>query len=136
MKGAYKNDIKQLTSLSTFAFYIYNWVQPRDITIVGYHFLIQLIEYVPIEVGEAGAGGVLYSPRGNQFLDFSWNLGKTSNNMVEAYAIYQGILLAQEQQLKHITIVGDSKNIIHFFVLGTNPKDAKLKRIIDRSRYS
>jgi hypothetical protein len=59
--------------------------------------------------GEAGVGGVLYGPRGNQILDFSWNLGKTSNNMVEAYAVYQGILLTQEQQLNHITIVGDSK---------------------------
>jgi hypothetical protein len=47
--------------------------------------------------GEAGAGGVLYSPRGNRLLDFSWNLGKTTNNMAEAYAIYQGILLAQRE---------------------------------------
>jgi hypothetical protein len=28
----------------------------------------------------------------------------------------------------------DSKNIIHFFVLGTNPKDTKLQRIIDRTK--
>jgi hypothetical protein len=65
--------------------------------------------------GEAGAGGVLYSPRGQRLLDFSWNLGINSNNMAEAYAIYQGILLVQEQQLNRITIVGDSKNIIRYF---------------------
>jgi hypothetical protein len=33
MEGANKNDIKQITNLSTFSFYIYNWVCPRGITI-------------------------------------------------------------------------------------------------------
>ena len=42
MKGAYKNDIKQLTILSTFSFYIYNWVQPRDITIPSPYLCIVL----------------------------------------------------------------------------------------------
>jgi hypothetical protein len=33
MEGANKNDIKQLTILSEFSFYIYNWVRPSGITI-------------------------------------------------------------------------------------------------------
>jgi hypothetical protein len=36
--------------------------------------------------------------------------------------------------LKHITIVGDSKNIIHYFVMGTNPKSTMLQRIIYRTK--
>jgi hypothetical protein len=60
----------------------------------------------PNILGEAGAGGVLYIPRGNRFLDFSWNLGNTSNNMVEAYADYQWILLDMNNN-NHITIVSD-----------------------------
>jgi hypothetical protein len=38
-------------------------------------------------------GGVLYGPRGTRVLEFSWNLGIASNNVVEAYAVYQGLLL-------------------------------------------
>jgi hypothetical protein len=56
--------------------------------------LKQDTSYVSMGLQKAGVGGVLYIPRGNRLLDFSWNLGKTSNNMAEAYVIYQGILLA------------------------------------------
>jgi ribonuclease HI len=84
--------------------------------------------------GEVGVGGVLYSPIGNRLLYFSWNLGKNSNNMAEAYAIYKGILLTQEHQLKHITIVSDLKNIVHYFVMGTNPKSTMLQKIIYRTK--
>jgi ribonuclease HI len=62
------------------------------------------------------------------------NLGNASNNMAEAYAVYQGLLLTQEHHINHITIVGDSKNTIRYFVLGYAPKDAKLKRIIERTK--
>jgi ribonuclease HI len=65
-------------------------------------------------------------------LDFSWNLGINTNNMEEAYAMYQGVLLVQEQKLNSITIVGDSKNIIRHFATGTTPKNTKLQRIIER----
>jgi hypothetical protein len=81
---------------------------------------------------EAGAGGVLYDPRGTRVLDFSWNLGIASNNVVEAYVVYQGLLLMQEDQINQISIVGDSKNTIRYFVKGSSPKDAKIKRIIER----
>jgi len=81
-----------------------------------------------------GVGGVLYSLIGNHFLNFSWNLGKNSNNRVESYVIYQGILLAQAQQMNRITIVGDSKTIIHCFFMGTTPKNTKIHRIIDGSK--
>jgi ribonuclease HI len=84
--------------------------------------------------GEAGAGGVLYNPRGKRMLCYSWNLGVTTNNMAEAYAMYQGALLAQDRQLSHIIVIGDSKNIIRHFVTGTGPKNSKLKRIIERTR--
>jgi len=41
---------------------------------------------------------------------YSWNLGITTNNLVEAYALYQGALLAQDYQLSHIIVIRDSKN--------------------------
>jgi hypothetical protein len=72
--------------------------------------------------GGAGVGGVLYNLRGKCLLDFSLNLGINSNNMAEAYAIYQGIMIAQVQQLNCITIIDDSKNIICYFVMGSFKK--------------
>jgi ribonuclease HI len=76
----------------------------------------------------------MYIPRGKRILCYSWNLGVTTNNMAEAYAMYQGVLLAQEQKLSNIIVIGDSKNIIRHFVKGTGPKNSKLKRIIERIR--
>ena len=40
----------------------------------------------------------------------------------------------QEDQINQISIVGDSKNTIRYFVKGSAPKDAKIKRIIERIR--
>jgi ribonuclease HI len=67
-------------------------------------------------------------------MDFSWNLGIASNNMVEAYVLYQGLLLMEVDQINQITIVGDSKNTIQYFIKGSSPKDIKIKRIIERIR--
>ena len=44
--------------------------------------------------GEVGSEGVLYSPRGKRMLDYSQNMAVTTTNMAEAYAMYQGALLA------------------------------------------
>jgi hypothetical protein len=49
--------------------------------------------------GEAGARGVLYGPRGTQEVDFYWNLGITSNNKAEAYAVFQGVQLAKQRKI-------------------------------------
>jgi hypothetical protein len=54
--------------------------------------------------------------------------------LAEAYALYQGALLAQDRQLSHIIVIGDSKNIIRHFIKRTDPKNTKLKRIIERTR--
>jgi ribonuclease HI len=43
------------------------------------------------------------------------------NNKVEAYAIYQGIQLAKQKHISHLNIVGDSKNTIRYFVIGSVP---------------
>ena len=76
----------------------------------------------------------MYNPRGKRMLDFSWNLGINSKNIAEDYVIYQGVLLVQAQILNRITIVGDSKNIIRHFSMGTTPKNTKLQKIIYRTK--
>ena len=52
--------------------------------------------------------------------------------MEEAYVMYQGLILVQEQQLNSITIVGDSKNIIQYISMRTTPNNTKMQRIIER----
>jgi hypothetical protein len=47
-------------------------------------------------LGEEGARGVIYDPRGNREFDFYWNIGITSNNKVGAYALYQGVQLEKK----------------------------------------
>jgi hypothetical protein len=54
--------------------------------------------------------------------------------MVEDYAMYQGMLLVQEYHLNCITIVGESKNVIRHFAMGTTQKNTKLQRIISRTK--
>jgi ribonuclease HI len=54
---------------------------------------------------EAGVGGVLFDPRGNQIMEYSWNLGVTTNNKAEAYALYIGVQLAKKRQINALNIV-------------------------------
>jgi ribonuclease HI len=79
-------------------------------------------------------GGVLFIPRGQILLTYSWNLGITTNNLAEAYAIFKGAQLAKERQINQLIILGDSKTIIRYFIKKTIPKNSILKRIIDRTR--
>jgi ribonuclease HI len=73
--------------------------------------------------GRQGGGGVLLDPRGNKVLDYYWNLGIKTNNRVEAYTLFQGILLVKQKQIKTLNVVGDSKMIISLMISGSLPKD-------------
>jgi ribonuclease HI len=104
-----------------------NWLNTQDIYVLCFDGASKG------NPGEAGEGGVLYSPRRQIMLCYSWNLGVTTSKLVEAYALYQGSLQAQDRQLNHIIVIGDSKNIIRHFFKGTDPKNTNLKRIIERT---
>jgi ribonuclease HI len=65
-------------------------------------------------------------------LNFYWNLGKETNNKVEAYALLKGIQLEKHRQIQTLNAVGDSKTIIRIMILGSDPKNLSLKRVIDR----
>jgi hypothetical protein len=67
-------------------------------------------------------------------ITYSWNLGTTTNNSAEAYALLKGTQIAKERQINKLIIIGDSKMIIRYFVKSTNPKNSTLRRIIDRTR--
>ena len=79
---------------------------------------------------------MLYGPRGIKELDYFWNLRISTNNTAEAYAVYQGVKLSLQKHPMNLNIVGDSKNTIRYFVIGSNLMDIKLKSLIERTRLS
>jgi ribonuclease HI len=62
--------------------------------------------------GVAGAGGVIYDSDGQKVADFSWGLGKTTNNRAETLAVYMGLKLAHERSIQTLTVIGDSEIVI------------------------
>jgi len=72
---------------------------------------------------------VLFDPRGNQLMEYSWNLGATTNNKAEAYAMFMGMQLAKKRKITNLNIVSDSKNIIHYFIKASSPKETSLENI-------
>jgi ribonuclease HI len=44
--------------------------------------------------GLAGAGGVIYDSDGPKKFEFSWGLGKFTNNVAETLTVYMGLKLA------------------------------------------
>ena len=62
--------------------------------------------------GEAGGGGVLHDPEDNMMLKYSWGLGTETNNMVEALALWQGLIQAKNMGINDLIVFGDSRIII------------------------
>jgi ribonuclease HI len=75
-------------------------------------------------------GGVIICPRGNQVLSFHWNLGIAINNQVEAYALYQGLLLAKRRNIHSLLVIGDSNIIIGNVHKGSHPPNLHLRVIL------
>jgi ribonuclease HI len=69
-------------------------------------------------------------------LEYYWNLGITTNNKAEAYALFIGVQLAKKRQIDALNIVGDSKNTIHYFIKASSPRDIGLKNLVDHIRFS
>ena len=62
--------------------------------------------------GKAGGGGVVINPRGKVEIEYSWNIGHDSNNMAEAYGLWQGLKLVQKEGVDEVMVIGDSRLII------------------------
>jgi ribonuclease HI len=60
----------------------------------------------------AGAGGVIYDSEGKKIVEYSWGLGKATNNRAEILAVYMGLKLAQERNTQTLTVLGDSEIVI------------------------
>ena len=81
---------------------------------------------------EAGGGGVIFDPDGDLNLTYSWNLGIESNNMAEALALWQGLNQALLCGIQDLTVIGDSKLIIHFLNSHSFPSLTRLHQVLLR----
>ena len=75
---------------------------------------------------------MIFGPDGNLNLTYSWNLGIDSNNMAEALALWQGLNQALLHGIQDLTVMGDSKLIIHFIKTKTFPSSIWLRQVLLR----
>ena len=59
-----------------------------------------------------GGGGVVIDPGGKIELEYYWNIGYNSNNMAEAYGLWQGLKQLQKKGVDEVMVFGDSRLII------------------------
>ena len=71
-----------------------------------------------VEVGVAGAGGILLNPEGYVEQTFAWGIGRRTNNEAEWLALIQGLHLLNNKKLRKVLIFGDSRHVIYKLVNG------------------
>ena len=84
--------------------------------------------------GRAGGGGVVINPRGKVEIEYSWNIGHDSNNMAEAYGLWQGLKLVQKEGVDEVMVIGDSRLIIQAMNGEKMGKNERTERLIKRIR--
>ena len=84
--------------------------------------------------GKAGGGGVVINPRGKVEIEYTWNIGQDSNNMAEAYGLWQGLKLVQKEGVDEVMVIGDSRLIIQAMNGGKRGKNERTERLINRIR--
>ena len=85
--------------------------------------------------GKAGGGGVVINPRGKVEIEYSWNIGHDSNNMAEAYGLWQGLKQVQKVGADEAVVIGDSRLIIQAVSGGRRGKNERMERLLKRIRY-
>lgn len=60
----------------------------------------------------AGTGGVIYDSDGNRREEFSWGLGKKSNNTAEWLGFLKGLEIASSLGIEDLMVFGDSLIVI------------------------
>ena len=83
----------------------------------------------------AGGGGFVINPRGKTEIEYSWSIRHESNNMVEAYGLWQGLKQVQKLGVEEVVIIGDSRLIIHALIKGRKGNNERLEGLLKRIRY-
>eukprot|EP00253_Pinus_taeda_P006085 PITA_06085 len=81
-----------------------------------------------------GPGGTAKNTEGILTHSFAWGLGINSSIQAEPLAIFQGLKLLLNLEIKEANIFGDSQLIIKIMVTNSSPRDLRLARLISRIR--
>jgi len=79
-----------------------------------------------------GGGGDIINCEGEIEMEYFWNIGNDSNNMVEAYGIWQGIKQLEKKGVEEAIVFGDSQIIIHAMNEVNQSRNLRLDRLIKR----
>ena len=85
--------------------------------------------------GRARGGGVIINPQGKAEIEYSWSIGHESNNIAEAYGLWQGLKQVQKLGVEEVVIIGDSRLIIQALIRGRRGKNERLEGLLKRIRY-
>lgn len=80
----------------------------------------------------AGAGGNLQDPGGNRIAPFAWGLVNVSNNIAEAYSLWEGVSIAREERMTNIMILGDSMVVVRTIIDRTMTANNAFNSLISR----
>ena len=70
------------------------------------------ISKIPNNKGNPSGGGVIIDPDRKVEVEYSWNIGYDTNNMAEAYGLWQGLKQMQKKGVDKVMVFGDSRVII------------------------
>ena len=79
-------------------------------------------------------GGIILEPGGEVEIEYYWNIGYTSNNMAEAYGLWQGLKQLKKKEVEEVLVFGDSGFIIQALNGGGKRKNERTTRLIKRIR--
>jgi ribonuclease HI len=84
--------------------------------------------------GEAGGGGLIIDPEEIKVISYSWGIGKDTNNIVEALALWEGLSQAQLRNITDLNVFGDSRIIIQALSCKNLTKHMRLRQILQKIR--
>jgi hypothetical protein len=81
-------------------------------------------------VGTAGVRGIICDLGGNTVMYYAWGLSTVSNNVVEEYALWIGLILARDLEISKISILGDSMMVVRSIIKRKNSSSNVVTDII------
>ena len=84
--------------------------------------------------GKAEGGGVIINPDGEVEVEYSWNIGYETNNIAEAYGLWQGLKQLLGKKVEEVLVFGDSRIIIQAMNEGRKSDNNRTARLTRRIR--
>ena len=83
-------------------------------------------------LGATGGGGVILCLEGNIETEYYWNIGKDTNNMAEAYVLWQRLKQLEAIGVEEAIFIGDSQIIIQTMNGSKHCQNLRLSRLVKR----